>query len=119
MDGLFRDEVVQAQRPQALGSVYLATPLSSAWWTLTAVALAASILLFLTFGRKTIRAMQNKNFRAQLSPREQRALGTGPSGTVGLDDRLLEAIGGGTQSNNGCGSDGAKGGGSCTTTCQV
>lgn len=55
MDGLFRDEVVQAQRPQAWGSISLATPLSFVWWVLIAAALAAAIVLFLAFGHYTRR----------------------------------------------------------------
>jgi len=68
---------------------------------------------------KALRAMQDKNFRAQLSPRERHALGAGPSGIVELDDRLLEAIGGGTQSNNGCGSNDQQGAASFCNKCQV
>lgn len=73
---------------------------------------------------KTIRAMKDKNFRAQLSPREQHALGAGPSGIVELDDQLLEAVGGGSgagpcgASNNGCGSGDAGGAGSICSICQ-
>lgn len=64
MDGLFRDEAVKLQRPQALGTVSLATPLSFAWWALLAVAFAAAIVLFLIFGHYTRR----ETVSGQLTP---------------------------------------------------
>lgn len=54
-EGLFRQEVIDAKRGEWLGAINLATPLSFAWWSLLAVALAAAILLFLTFGHYTRR----------------------------------------------------------------
>ncbi|MBB6249443.1 HlyD family efflux transporter periplasmic adaptor subunit [Rhodanobacter sp. A1T4] len=50
MEGLFRNEVLQAQRGQWLGAINLATPLSFVWWAVLAVALAVVILLLLAFG---------------------------------------------------------------------
>jgi len=55
MDGLFRTEVMQAQRGRWLGTINLATPLSFAWWTCLAVSLATTIVLFLVFGQYTRR----------------------------------------------------------------
>lgn len=55
MEGLFRTEVLQAQRGQWLGAVNLATPLSFKWWAALALALAAAIVAFLLFGHYTRR----------------------------------------------------------------
>lgn len=54
-EGLFRNEVLQAQRGQWLGAINLATPLSFKWWTLLALALAAAIIALLIFGQYTRR----------------------------------------------------------------
>lgn len=56
VNGLFRQEVMQARRGQWLGVISLATPLAFMWWALLALALAAAIALFLTFGHYTRRA---------------------------------------------------------------
>lgn len=56
MAGLFREEVLQAQRGQWLGAINLATPLAFVWWALLATALAAAVILFLVFGHYTRRA---------------------------------------------------------------
>jgi membrane fusion protein len=56
MDGLFRNEALQAQRGQWLGAINLATPLSFIWWALLAATVAAAIVLFLIFGHYTRRA---------------------------------------------------------------
>ncbi len=53
--GLFRQEVVNARRGEWLGSIIVATPLSRWLLTLLALALAASILIFLFVGRYTRR----------------------------------------------------------------
>lgn len=55
MGGLFREEVLQAQRGQWMGAINLATPLSFIWWALLAASLAAAIILFLIFGHYTRR----------------------------------------------------------------
>ena len=54
--GLFRQEAVDAQRREWLGSILVAAPLSR--WLLTALALslAAAIVLFLCLGHYTSRA---------------------------------------------------------------
>jgi membrane fusion protein len=53
--GLFRTEVLQAQRGQRLGAINLATPLAFKWWAMLALALAAAIVVFLVFGHYTRR----------------------------------------------------------------
>lgn len=56
VSSLFRQEVLQAQSGQWLGAINLATPLSFAWWTGSAAAMAIIVLLFLSFGHYTRRA---------------------------------------------------------------
>ena len=53
--GLFRQEVIDAQRGEWLGSIIVAAPLSRWLLTLLALTLAAAILLFLFFGHYTRR----------------------------------------------------------------
>lgn len=65
MEGLFRTEVLQAQRGQWLGAINLATPLSFKWWTLLAFTLAITIVAFLIFGQYTRR----ETVTGQLQPR--------------------------------------------------
>jgi membrane fusion protein len=55
MSGLFRQEVVEARRGEWLGSIIIVAPLSRWLLTVLAVALAATILLFLVFGHYTRR----------------------------------------------------------------
>lgn len=55
MSGLFRDEAVQAQRTQALGTVRLATPVAHQVWGIAAVVTTAAIALWLCFGHYTRR----------------------------------------------------------------
>lgn len=55
MDGLFRAEAVEAQRPQPLGAIRLATPVSQQVWGLTAAAVTAAIVLWLCLGHYTRR----------------------------------------------------------------
>lgn len=55
MDGLFRTEVLQAQRGQCLGAINLAAPLSFRGWAALALALAAAIAAFLILGHYTRR----------------------------------------------------------------
>lgn len=55
MDGLFRDEAVQAQRPQALGTVRLATPVSQQIWGICAAVATIAIAAWLWFGHYTQR----------------------------------------------------------------
>lgn len=62
--GLFREEVLQAQRSSALGAINLATPLAFVWWALLAAALAAAIVLFMVFGHYT----QREQVSGQLVP---------------------------------------------------
>ena len=64
MSGLFREEVLDAQRGEWMGSVNLATPLSFVWWTLMAAGLGTAIVLFLTFGHYT----HHKTVTGQLLP---------------------------------------------------
>lgn len=83
MNGLLRVEVVQAQRPQALGTISLATPLSLVWWTLLAIALTPAVLLILIFGHYTRRI----SVPGQLQPIA--GLLTLPSRTTGIVSRML------------------------------
>jgi membrane fusion protein len=55
MDGLFRDEAVEAQHPQALGTVRLATPVSHQVWAIGAAIATVAIALWLCFGHYTRR----------------------------------------------------------------
>lgn len=55
MDGLFREEVLRAQRGERLGTINLATPLGFRWWVVVAAALAVSLVLILVFGQYTRR----------------------------------------------------------------
>lgn len=55
MDGLFRDEVVQAHRPQSLGTIRLATPISHQVWGLAAAGITLAIVLWLCLGHYTRR----------------------------------------------------------------
>lgn len=55
MDGLFREEVMQAQRSQFLGTIRLATPISHQVWGLVAAAVTLSIVLWLCLGQYTRR----------------------------------------------------------------
>lgn len=52
---LFRDEAVDARSQAWLGTVRLATPLSSRAWTVVALGIAAAIVLWLFFGHYTQR----------------------------------------------------------------
>ncbi len=52
---LFRDEAVDARSQAWLGTVRLATPLSSRAWTVVALGIAAAILMWLFFGHYTQR----------------------------------------------------------------
>ncbi|HEX7341823.1 MAG TPA: HlyD family efflux transporter periplasmic adaptor subunit [Rhodanobacteraceae bacterium] len=55
MSDLFREEVVQAQRPRLLGTIRLATPISHQLWGLFAAVFTAAIALWLYFGHYTQR----------------------------------------------------------------
>ena len=55
MDGLFRQEAVEAQRPQLLGAIRLAVPVSQQVWGLAATVIAAAIVLWLCLGHYTRR----------------------------------------------------------------
>lgn len=64
-DELFRNEVVQARRPQTLGSIRLATPISHQVWGLAAVATTVVIVLGLCFGYYTRREYVTGNLVPQ------------------------------------------------------
>ncbi len=83
MDGLFRDEVLHAQRGQWLGAINLARPLSFLWWTLLAASFAATLVLFLVFGHYTRR----ESVSGQLLP--SAGLLTLPAKTTGTVTRTL------------------------------
>lgn len=55
MDGLYRDEVVQAHRPQFLGTIRLATPISHQVWGIAAAAITVAIVGWLCLGHYTRR----------------------------------------------------------------
>lgn len=93
MNGLFREEVMQARRGQWLGAINLATPLAFIWWALLALALASAIVLFLTFGHYTRRATVS----GQLKPNAGLlALSAKTTGTV---TRVLVEEGAGVAAN--------------------
>lgn len=83
MGSLFRQEVLQAQRGQWLGSINLATPLAFTWWMLLTLALAAAVILFLVFGHYTRRA----DVTGQLEP--SAGLFTLPAQITGTVTRTL------------------------------
>lgn len=55
MDGLFREQALEARRPQALGSIRLATPVSHQVWGVAAAVATIAIVLWLCFGHYTRR----------------------------------------------------------------
>ncbi|MGH8124456.1 MAG: HlyD family secretion protein [Rhodanobacteraceae bacterium] len=55
MDGLFRQEAVEAQRPQTLGAIRLAVPVSHRIWGFFAAAVTVAIVLWLCLGHYTRR----------------------------------------------------------------
>lgn len=55
MEGLFREQAVEAQRPQPLGAIRLATPVSHQVWGIAAAAMTAAIVLWLCLGHYTRR----------------------------------------------------------------
>lgn len=55
MDGLFRDEAVQARRSQSLGAIRLATPVSHQIWGMAAAVTIIAIVLWLCLGHYTRR----------------------------------------------------------------
>jgi membrane fusion protein len=83
LEGLFREEVLQAQRGQWLGAINLATPLSFTWRALLAAALGTAIVLFLAFGHYTRR----ETVAGQLLPIA--GLLTLPAATTGTVTRTL------------------------------
>lgn len=64
MEGLFREEVLRARRPQWLGTVRLSTPISHQLWGLVAAFTTAAILLWLCLGQYPRR----EHVAGQLSP---------------------------------------------------
>ena len=54
-DGMFRQEVMDAQTANSLGSIRLATPVSHQMWTLAALVIAAGIVTWLFIGQYTRR----------------------------------------------------------------
>lgn len=55
MDGLFRDEAMQARRSQSLGAIRLATPVSHQVWGLAAAVTTVAIVFWLCLGHYTRR----------------------------------------------------------------
>lgn len=55
MDGLFRTEALRAQRPQSLGAIRLATPVSLQVWGISAAVVTMVIMLWLRLGHYTRR----------------------------------------------------------------
>jgi membrane fusion protein len=79
LDGLFRNEVLQARRSQWMGAINAATPLPFVWLASLAAALAAVVVLFLIFGQYTRR----EHVAGQLLPDAGLlTLGSATTGTV-------------------------------------
>lgn len=85
-DSLFRQEAFGAQRSEWMGSILIATPLSRWTWTSLALALAASLLLFLLFGHYTRRESVGGQLLPGAGLLNLAAVGTGSVAHVWVND---------------------------------